>query len=180
MFGFERPVNSLRSHGLRKLPSRDLGSSLSLKSLPPSLINYQCQQRQPGWTHEALPDWRVRARVFTDHRMRPVLHSGMNEINHCQETGESRATSQAKNFLPPRCGAACQSCRPSWQPLPLSDTSSRESSLPNWALSQLCNLQSCWPWKKLPRTPGRRGCTDCLPKPRPVNCLHRTFRILSV
>lgn len=54
--------------------------------------------------------------------MRPVLHSGMNEIKHCQETGESWATGQAKNSLPPRCGAASQSCRPYWQPLLLSNT----------------------------------------------------------
>lgn len=99
--------------------------------------------------------------------MRPVLHSGMNEINHCQETGESWATGQAKSFLPPRCRAACQSCRTNWQPLLLSNTSSRESFLPNWALSQRSNLQSFWPWRELPRTPGRRG-YGLLGKPRPV------------
>lgn len=112
--------------------------------------------------------------------MRPVLHSGMNEINHCQETGESWATGQAKGFLPPRFRAACQSCRPYWQPLLLSNTSSRESFLPNWALSQLSNLQSFWPWRELPRMNAWQAGLWPAWQAKASHCLHRTFRILSV
>lgn len=80
----------------------------------------------------------------------------MNEIQNCQETGESRAGGQAQHFSTSKTRGR----QPGRALLAVTTPVQHflEGALsPHWALSQLWNLRSFWPPRNLPRVSGRQA-----------------------